>query len=150
MAAHAGDWAASSKPRTFPASDGSSPRLPGSRPCRALQMGDEKKPKAMSLGDAVANGIIDNQTLGYFIGRTYLFLEKIGINPARMRFRQHLQHEVGGASGCACTRCRAHAECMHVACSAEQRGKPQLGSTGGDGGGLYALAGQGRGRKQEE
>lgn len=61
---------------------------------RSLQMGDEKKPKAMSLGDAVANGIIDNQTLGYFIGRTYLFLEKIGINPARMRFRQHLQHEM--------------------------------------------------------
>lgn len=30
--------------------------------------------QAMSLGDAVAQKIIANQTLAYFIGRTYLFL----------------------------------------------------------------------------
>ncbi len=39
-------------------------------------------------------GIIANETLAYFIGRTWLFFNKVGIDPARMRFRQHLLHEV--------------------------------------------------------
>ena len=67
--------------------------------CRDLQMGDEKKPKPMRLGDAVATGIIANETLAYFIGRTWLFFKRIGINPERMRFRQHLLHEVRGVWG---------------------------------------------------
>ena len=58
-------------------------------------MGEEKKPKPMRLGDAVARGIIANETLAYFIGRTWLFFKRVGVNPQRMRFRQHLQHEVG-------------------------------------------------------
>ena len=61
---------------------------------RELQMGGEKKPKRITLGSAVASGIIANQTLAYFIGRTYLFAERIGLNPDRVRFRQHLQHEM--------------------------------------------------------
>ncbi|GLC40466.1 hypothetical protein PLESTB_001261900 [Pleodorina starrii] len=61
---------------------------------RALQMGEEKKAQPMSLGEAVAQGIIANETLAYFIGRTWLFFCKVGINPERMRFRQHLQHEM--------------------------------------------------------
>lgn len=61
---------------------------------RELQMGEEKKPKPIKLGDAVAQGIIANETLAYFIGRTWLFFQRVGINPARMRFRQHLQHEM--------------------------------------------------------
>jgi glycyl-tRNA synthetase len=56
-------------------------------------MGDEKRPHPIRLGDAVAKGIIANETLAYFIGRTWLFFKKIGINPQRMRFRQHLLHE---------------------------------------------------------
>ena len=60
-------------------------------------MGDEKKPKPLSLGEAVSKGIIANETLAYFIGRTWLFFKRIGINPERMRFRQHLLHEVCGA-----------------------------------------------------
>jgi glycyl-tRNA synthetase len=50
---------------------------------RDLQMGEEKLAKPMRLGDAVANKIIANETLGYFIGRTFLFMLKIGIDPAR-------------------------------------------------------------------
>jgi glycyl-tRNA synthetase len=46
------------------------------------------------IGDAVAKGIVDNETLGYFIARTYLFLTGIGINKERLRFRQHLQNEM--------------------------------------------------------
>ncbi|KAG2429717.1 hypothetical protein HYH02_013974 [Chlamydomonas schloesseri] len=61
---------------------------------RELQMGEEKKAAPMSLGEAVSRGIIANETLAYFIGRTWLFFCKIGVNPARMRFRQHLQHEM--------------------------------------------------------
>jgi hypothetical protein len=59
-------------------------------------MGEAKKPAPMRLGDAVARGIIANETLAYFIGRTWLFFKKVGIDPARMRFRQHLLHEVSG------------------------------------------------------
>lgn len=47
---------------------------------RELQMGAEKKPARQALGEAVAAGIIANETLAYFIGRTYLFMERIGIN----------------------------------------------------------------------
>ncbi|KAG2487478.1 hypothetical protein HYH03_013900 [Edaphochlamys debaryana] len=61
---------------------------------RELQMGEEKKAAPMSLGEAVSRGIIANETLAYFIGRTWLFFCKVGVNPARMRFRQHLQHEM--------------------------------------------------------
>jgi glycyl-tRNA synthetase len=37
---------------------------------------------------------VDNQTLGYFIARIYLFLDKIGIDPQRLRFRQHMANEM--------------------------------------------------------
>ncbi|WWC90967.1 glycine-tRNA ligase [Kwoniella dendrophila CBS 6074] len=48
----------------------------------------------MTVGDAVAQKIVDNETLGYFLGRTQLFLEKIGIDPSRMRCRQHMANEM--------------------------------------------------------
>lgn len=41
---------------------------------RELQTNEAKQPEAMSLGGAVSKKIIANQTLAYFIGRTYLFL----------------------------------------------------------------------------
>merc|ERR1719502_2402894 len=44
----------------------------------------------MTIGDAVANGIVNNETLGYFISRTYLFLISLGMKPEHVRFRQHL------------------------------------------------------------
>eukprot|EP01024_Parvocaulis_polyphysoides_P018345 TRINITY_DN18129_c0_g1_i1.p1 TRINITY_DN18129_c0_g1~~TRINITY_DN18129_c0_g1_i1.p1 ORF type:complete len:488 (+),score=88.92 TRINITY_DN18129_c0_g1_i1:187-1650(+) len=61
---------------------------------RELQLGSTKRPQAFKLGDAVSSGMIANETLAYFIGRTYLFLMDIGISPKRLRFRQHLQHEM--------------------------------------------------------
>ncbi len=61
---------------------------------RELQMSEEKLPKTMSLGDAVSLRIIANETLAYFIGRTYLFLRRVGIDPKRLRFRQHLANEM--------------------------------------------------------
>ncbi|KAH8549746.1 glycyl-tRNA synthetase [Umbelopsis sp. PMI_123] len=48
----------------------------------------------MTIGDAVAQGVVDNKTLGYFLGRIYLFLIKVGINPDKLRFRQHMSNEM--------------------------------------------------------
>ncbi|KDD74333.1 class II core domain (G, H, P, S and T) tRNA synthetase, partial [Helicosporidium sp. ATCC 50920] len=61
---------------------------------RDLQLGEEKAAKRLALGEAVARGVIANETLAYFIGRTALFCERIGLDPERVRFRQHLQHEM--------------------------------------------------------
>ncbi|XP_042428662.1 glycine--tRNA ligase, mitochondrial 1-like [Zingiber officinale] len=46
------------------------------------------------LGEAVSKGIVNNETLGYFIGRVYLFLTRLGIDKERLRFRQHLPNEM--------------------------------------------------------
>ncbi|KAI8451973.1 glycyl-tRNA synthetase [Phakopsora pachyrhizi] len=55
----------------------------------------------MNLGEAVDKQIIDNQTLAYFIGRIDQFLKKIGIDPNRLRFRQHMENEMAHyASDC--------------------------------------------------
>lgn len=39
-------------------------------------------------------GTVNNETLGYFIGRVYLFLTYLGIDKDRLRFRQHLPNEM--------------------------------------------------------
>ena len=49
---------------------------------------------SMTVGDAVDQKIIDNETLGYFLARTQLFLTKIGIDPTRLRCRQHMANEM--------------------------------------------------------
>ncbi|KAF8574095.1 glycyl-tRNA synthetase [Ramaria rubella] len=48
----------------------------------------------MTVGAAVAQGIIANETLGYFVARISQFLLKIGIDPRRLRFRQHMANEM--------------------------------------------------------
>lgn len=48
----------------------------------------------MTVGQAVQSGIVDNETLGYFLARIYLFLMKIGIDDSKLRFRQHMQREM--------------------------------------------------------
>nr|AAK92832.1 putative glycyl tRNA synthetase [Arabidopsis thaliana] len=50
--------------------------------------------KKLCLGEAVAKGTVNNETLGYFIGRVYLFLTRLGIDKERLRFRQHLANEM--------------------------------------------------------
>jgi len=47
-----------------------------------------------SLGDAVASRMVDSQTLGYYIGRTWLFLTGAGIKATGLRFRQHQSNEM--------------------------------------------------------
>ncbi|KAE9453603.1 hypothetical protein C3L33_14504, partial [Rhododendron williamsianum] len=50
--------------------------------------------RIIRLGEAVSGGIVNNETLGYFIGRVYLFLTYLGIDKERLRFRQHLANEM--------------------------------------------------------
>jgi glycyl-tRNA synthetase len=55
---------------------------------------DGKSPEQVVLGDAVNSGLIANQTLGYFMARIHLFLIRSGIDPQRLRFRQHMGNEM--------------------------------------------------------
>ncbi|GAA6100179.1 glycine--tRNA ligase [Tachysurus ichikawai] len=48
----------------------------------------------MKLGDAVEQGVINNSVLGYFIGRIYLYLTKVGLAKDKVRFRQHMDNEM--------------------------------------------------------
>ncbi|NLK25834.1 MAG: glycine--tRNA ligase [Euryarchaeota archaeon] len=48
----------------------------------------------ISVGDAVAQGIICNEVLAYFLWLTQEFLEAIGVDGDRLRFRQHEKAEM--------------------------------------------------------
>lgn len=61
---------------------------------RDTQYAGSTVPQRLSIGDAVDKGIVANETLGYFLVRIYEFLIKIGINPTRLRFRQHMANEM--------------------------------------------------------
>ncbi|KAF9513955.1 hypothetical protein BS47DRAFT_1392850 [Hydnum rufescens UP504] len=54
----------------------------------------------MTVGESVTKGLVDNETLGYFLRRVPLFLIKIGIDPRRLRFRQHMASEMAHGALC--------------------------------------------------
>ena len=60
---------------------------------REDQLGSGKT-KTITAGEAVQSGLVNNETLAYFMARTQLFMERIGMDPARLRFRQHLETEM--------------------------------------------------------
>ncbi|KAF3929721.1 hypothetical protein AA313_de0208480 [Arthrobotrys entomopaga] len=54
-----------------------------------------------TIGEAVKEGMVDNETLGYFLARISLFLIKIGVDEKKIRFRQHMENEMAHyASDC--------------------------------------------------
>ncbi|KAL5007456.1 hypothetical protein ScPMuIL_016262 [Solemya velum] len=55
---------------------------------------DGKPPEVMKIGQAVKERLIANETLGYFMARIYLFMVRCGVDPKRLRFRQHLSNEM--------------------------------------------------------
>ncbi|XP_050525215.1 glycine--tRNA ligase [Daktulosphaira vitifoliae] len=55
---------------------------------------DGKSPIEITIGQAVSEGLVANQTLGYFMARIHLFMLKIGINKEKLRFRQHMSNEM--------------------------------------------------------
>ncbi|KAJ3816697.1 hypothetical protein F5880DRAFT_1626466 [Lentinula raphanica] len=61
---------------------------------RDVQSSGSTTPIKMSIGEAVEKSIIANETLAYFMAWIYLFLLKIGIDPDRLRFRQHMLNEM--------------------------------------------------------
>lgn len=61
---------------------------------RKTQLAGQTKVEKVSIGQAVANGTVDNETLGYFLARIHLFLEKIGVDQSKIRFRQHMANEM--------------------------------------------------------
>lgn len=61
---------------------------------RDIQSSGLTTTRRLTVGDAVAQGVVANETLGYFLARIYLFLTKVGINPKRLRFRQHMANEM--------------------------------------------------------
>jgi glycyl-tRNA synthetase len=73
--------------------------------CRFLPKGVQQSGKTdlteMTIGEAVRSGTVDNETLGYFLARIWMFLEKIGCDMKRVRFRQHMNNEMAHyASDC--------------------------------------------------
>ncbi|MCI0497366.1 MAG: glycine--tRNA ligase, partial [Thermoplasmata archaeon] len=61
----------------------------------------EGSPGVMSIGDAFDAGIVRSRYLAYYIARVSGFLVKAGIDPARLRFRQHARDEMAHyASDC--------------------------------------------------
>ena len=59
------------------------------------QKAQEKgEPFRMTVREAVEAGVIAHEVLGYNIALTNEFLTKVGIDPAKLRFRQHLKDEM--------------------------------------------------------
>jgi len=61
-------------------------------PASIQEAGEE--PIQMRLGEAVAEGTIAHESLAYYINLTYEFLTASGIDPKRLRFRQHRDDEM--------------------------------------------------------
>ena len=63
---------------------------------RDIQAEGGSKPTTVRIGDAVKSGLVDNETLGYFLVRILLFMRRIGIDVdgGKLRFRQHMRNEM--------------------------------------------------------
>ena len=55
---------------------------------------DESKEIKITLSQAVESSIIRHPTVGFFMGMTYDFMRKVGIDLDRVRFRQHESNEM--------------------------------------------------------
>ncbi len=93
-----------------------------------------------TAGEAVKQKLIDNETLAYFVARTQIWLEKIGVDPNRLRFRQHLKTEMAHyAADCwdaeiklchGWIECVGHADrsCYDLECHSAKTGIPLVAS----------------------
>ncbi|EOO02847.1 putative glycyl-trna synthetase protein [Phaeoacremonium minimum UCRPA7] len=61
---------------------------------RHTQLSGKTTITEVSIGDAVKTKLVDNETLGYFLARIHLFLEKLGVDQTKIRFRQHMANEM--------------------------------------------------------
>lgn len=61
---------------------------------RKVQLEGRTDVRRITIGEAVSTGLVDSESLGYFIARIYLFLKRLGIDPEKVRFRQHMANEM--------------------------------------------------------
>ncbi|RBR19078.1 uncharacterized protein FIESC28_05749 [Fusarium coffeatum] len=61
---------------------------------RDTQLSGKTETRTVKIGQAVKEGLVDNETLGYFLARIHQFLQKIGIDMTKLRFRQHMANEM--------------------------------------------------------
>lgn len=68
---------------------------------RTVQQDGSSQSVRIAMGAAVASGLVNNETLGYYLARVGMFLLTIGIKEDRLRFRQHMANEMAHyASDC--------------------------------------------------
>lgn len=61
---------------------------------RKVQLEGRTDVRRITIGEAVSTGLVDSESLGYFIARIHLFLKRLGIDPEKVRFRQHMANEM--------------------------------------------------------
>jgi glycyl-tRNA synthetase len=61
---------------------------------RDVQLSGRTELEEITIGKAVETKLVDNETLGYFLVRIQEFLLKIGVDPSKLRFRQHMANEM--------------------------------------------------------
>ena len=54
---------------------------------------EDRPPEPISMSAAVKNGIIASEYVAYYVALTHDYLVRIGVDPNKIRFRQHLQEE---------------------------------------------------------
>ncbi|KAI9782518.1 MAG: Glycine--tRNA ligase 1, mitochondrial [Peltula sp. TS41687] len=61
---------------------------------RTVQLEGRTEVEKMPIGQAVSSGLVNNETLGYFLARVQQFLAKLGVDQTKIRFRQHMANEM--------------------------------------------------------
>ncbi|KAF7514442.1 hypothetical protein GJ744_000212 [Endocarpon pusillum] len=61
---------------------------------RNVQLEGSTKAEELTIGEAVASKLVDNETLGYFLARIQMFLLRLGVDYSKLRFRQHMANEM--------------------------------------------------------
>ena len=64
------------------------------------QLNGNKVATKTTIASALANNIINHETMAYFVGRMYDFAMLIGLNKDKIRFRQHLPDEMAHYANC--------------------------------------------------
>jgi glycyl-tRNA synthetase len=62
---------------------------------RHTQLNGQTNATSISLGEAIKTGAVPSETIGYFLARIQLFLIKLGLDPNKIRFREHMDNEMG-------------------------------------------------------
>lgn len=61
---------------------------------RDVHLCDKSTITSVHLDEAMQTKLVHNETLGYFLARTFLFLLKVGVDTNKVRSRQHLPNEI--------------------------------------------------------